>query len=367
MLISTAVKEEKPMMIHPKARPLISKLSLPTPIQKYFSNLDWEIDLSNNTNPYVGGFSEYPDVKQNDLKMLYLNRILGINPSPYTSNGTREVLTFENVLFTAGSMEGLDLILRTFAEPNKDVICVTLPSFSAYTHWALIHNLEVKAIPLLGSNLNLIDEEEIIQLNPKIIFLCDPNNPTGTKLTPEAIQKLCSSLDGFVIVDEAYIEFSDQPSSIFYLNKYKNLIILRTFSKAWGLAGVRCGAIIADEPIINALRYVQLPFSFSSSSQEKVEERLLNPEKTFTSWERIKKNRKEMLEELSNLGGIAKVFESDTNFIMLVLKDFQKTIHLLNENKIRVLDCSASVPNSIRVSLGTEEQNQKFLEVLRKS
>jgi histidinol-phosphate aminotransferase len=367
MIISKVVREENPMMIHPKARPIISKLSLPTPIQKYFSNINWEIDLSNNTNPHVEGFSEYPDVKQNDLKMLYLNRILAINPSPFASNGTREALTFDNVLFTAGSMEGLDLILRTFAEPNKDVICVTLPSFSAYTHWALIHNLEVKTISLSGNNLDQIDSEEVINLNPKLTFICDPNNPSGTKITPETIQKLCSSLDGFVIVDEAYIEFSDQPSSIFYLNKYENLIILRTFSKAWGLAGVRCGAIIADEPIINALRYVQLPFSFSSSSQEKVEERLLNPEKTFASWQRIKKNRKEMLEELLNLEGVEKVFKSDTNFIMLVLKDFQKTMGLLNENKIHVLDCSPSIPNSIRVSLGTEEQNQKFLEVLRKS
>ncbi len=355
------------MMIHPNARPLISKLSLPTPIQKYFSNLDWDIDLSNNTNPYMGHLSDYPDVKQNDLKTLYLNRILDINSSPFISNADKKALTSENILFTAGSMEGLDLILRTFAEPNKDVICVPSPSFSAYTHWALIHNLEVKTIPLLGNNLNHIDGEEIIHLNPKIIFLCDPNNPIGTKLAPEMIQKLCNSLDGFVIVDEAYIEFSDQPSSIFYLNKYKNLIILRTFSKAWGLAGVRCGAIVADNSIINALRYVQLPFAVSSLCLDKVEESLLNPEETFVSWQRIKKNRKDMLEELSNLEGVSKVFKSDTNFLMLVLKDFQKTIRLLNENKIHVLDCSPSLPNSIRVSLGTEDQNQRFLEVIQRT
>ena len=192
MIIFTAVKEAEPMMIHQKARPLISKLSLPTPIQKYFSNLNWEIDLSNNTNPHVGGFSEYPDVKQNDLKTLYLNKILAINPPLSTSNGTREALTFENVLFTAGSMEGLDLILRTFAEPNKDAICVTHPSFSAYTHWALIHNLEVKVVSLFGDNLDQIDSEEVIKLNPKIIFICDPNNPAGTKINPETIQKLCT-------------------------------------------------------------------------------------------------------------------------------------------------------------------------------
>ena len=355
------------MMIHPKARPIIAQLSLPSPIQKYFSNLSWEIDLSNNTNPYVGDFSDYPDVKHNDLKTLYLNRILGINPSHSFSGCVREDLTSENVLFTAGSMEGLDLILRTFAEPNKDVICVTSPSFSAYTHWALIHNLEVKTISLLGRDLNHINEEEVIQLKPKIIFLCNPNNPTGTKISAETIQRLCNSLDGFVVVDEAYIEFSDKPSSIFNLNKHKNLIILRTFSKAWGLAGVRCGAIIADKSIINTLRYVQLPFAVSSFALIKVEERLSSPEDTFASWKRINKNRENMFEILSNLKCVAAVLKSDTNFIMLVLKNFQKTMDLLNERNIHVLDCSKSLPNSIRVSLGTEEQNQKFLEVMYKS
>jgi histidinol-phosphate aminotransferase len=351
------------MMIHPKARPLISTLSLPTPIQKYFSNLTWETDLSNNTNPYVGDFTEYPDVKQDNLKKLYLNTILSLN----LPSRTKEDLTADKVLFTAGSMEGLDLILRTFAEPNKDVICVTSPSFSAYTHWALIHNLKVKTIPLFGDHLDQIATEDIIRLDPKIIFLCDPNNPTGTKLAPGIIQKLCDSLNGFVIVDEAYIEFSDHPSSIFYLNKYNNLIILRTFSKAWGLAGVRCGAIIADKSIINALRYVQLPFAFSSPAQEKVGEVLQNPAKIFASWQRIKKNRVDMLEEVSNLESVVKVFKSDANFIMLILKDFQKTLDLLSQHKIHVLDCSSNLPHSIRVSLGTEEKNQRFLEVLRKS
>lgn len=282
-LYFASTKEEKHMLIHPKARPIISKLSLPTPIKKYFSNLDWEIDLSNNTNPYIEGFSEYPDVKQHDLKKLYLNQILSLNPLSSFTKEEREVFTSDNVLFTAGSMEGLDLILRTFSEPKKDVICVTSPTFSAYEHWALIHGLCVKTIPLFGEELDQIKIEDVSKLDPKIVFLCDPNNPTGTKLSPETIHKLCDSLDGLVIVDEAYIEFSDQSSSIFCLNKYKNLIILRTFSKAWGLAGVRCGVVIADKLIIHALRYVQLPFAFSSPAQEKVAELLLNPGKIFSS------------------------------------------------------------------------------------
>lgn len=261
-------------------------------------------------------------------------------------------------------MEGIDILLRTFCEPNKDTIAVLHPTFSAYEHWALIHNLNVEQIPLCGQDFNNFSLEEVIDINPKMIFLCNPNNPIGTLLTLELIEKLCESIDGFVIVDEAYIEFSDQPSSLIHLNKYSNLIILRTFSKAWGLAGVRCGVILADKLIIHSLRYVQLPFGLSSPTQELVRKCLSSPEKTFASWQKIKANRKNLITELSTLGVVERVFKSETNFLMLIFKDSGRVMKLLKEHRIQVLDCSASIPHAIRVSLGTEDQNRKFLEVI---
>lgn len=351
------------MIIHPKARTVISQLSLPTPLQKYFSNVEWEIDLSNNTNPYGGNFCEYPDVKQHALKDLYLKTILTLNPPPSPASS----LGPDNLLFTAGSMEGIDLILRAFSEPKQDLIGVLSPSFSAYTHWALIHGLHLHPLPLLGDNLDQLNIKDILKLNPKIIFICNPNNPTGTKVAAEHIENLCQVWDGFVVIDEAYIEFSNQPSFVFNLNKYKNAIILRTFSKAWGLAGIRCGAILADKSIINALRFIQLPFSVPSHSQAKVEERLLFPQEIYASWEKIKTNRKEMTEELSTFKSVTKIFKSDTNFMMIVLKEFERTMNFLTQHKIHVLDCSSLLPNAIRVSLGTEKQNQQFLEVLREA
>lgn len=355
------------MLIHHKTRPIISKLFLPTPIQKYFVNIDWDIDLSSNTNPYMGEFSTYPNVNQEELKSLYLNRILSINPPSFYTKQERESLTSENVLFTAGSMEGLDLLIRTFAEPKKDTICIASPTFSAYEHWALIHGLTVKSIPLKGHSFETIDIESVVQMKPKMVFICNPNNPTGTKINAKIIQDLCDSLDGFVIVDEAYIEFCDEPSSLFYLNKYKNLIILRTFSKAWGLAGVRCGAILADKLIIQAIRYVQLPFSLSSPSQIKIEECLLHPESTFASWERIKKSRADLTKDLLTLQNVVKVYKSSANFMMVVLKDLDHTMTFLKAHRIHVLDCSSSLPHSLRVSLGTESQNDLFFEVLKAS
>jgi histidinol-phosphate aminotransferase len=352
------------MNIHPHARAVLTTLSLPSPIQKYFGKQTWEIDLSNNTNPYMADFAEYPDVKHTELKEIYLEKIQAINPTVPPNHSFSSSLSHENLLFTVGSMEGLDLLLRTFAEPNKDTICILHPDFSAYEHWSRLHNLRVKKIPLMGENLDTIQVEDIVKLKPKLVFLSNPNNPTGAKLDTESIEVLCNSIEGFVIVDEAYIEFSDFSSSIFNLSKYNNLIILRTLSKAWGLAGVRCGAIIAHKLVINALRYVQLPFGFSSLSQDMVKERLLNAEAIALSWQRIKKDRKEMIDQLSRTRNVAKVFPSHTNFIMAILKNFPKTMATLNRNKILVLDCSLSVPNSIRISLGNEEQNAKVSSVI---
>lgn len=349
------------MLIHPQARPVVFRLHLPTPIKESYSETGWDIDLSKNTNPNVEEFSNYPDVRQEELKNLYLSRIFDLK------NDNIPKLKPENLLFTVGSMEAIDILLRTFCEPNQDQICVVQPSFGAYEHWGLIHNLKVKKIPISGENLNTFSTKEMVKINPKMVFLPNPNNPVGTVLESGLIEKLCESMDGFVVVDEAYIEFSQQRSSVSLLNQYKNLIILRTFSKAWGLAGVRCGVVLADELIINSLRYVQLPYGFSSPTQELVQNCLSHPEKIFASWEKNKTERENLMQALSQLPIVEKVFESETNFIMLIVKDIKRVMTALNAHKINVLDCSLSLPNALRVSLGTEEQNKKFLEVVASS
>jgi histidinol-phosphate aminotransferase len=346
--------------IHPLARPIISKLTMPGPVAKHLFEPRWAIDLSNNTNPYVEGFALYPDVNQDDLKNLYLDRLMSLDPSQEKLS-----LTPENLLFTVGSMEGIDILLRTFCEVNQDRICVVHPTFGAYEHWGLIHNLEVHKVSLTGDSLNQFSIEEVVDLNPKMVFIPNPNNPVGTTLEEGLIEKLCTSLEGFVVVDEAYIEFSQKPSSLFKLNQYKNLIILRTFSKAWGLAGVRCGIILADELVIHSLRYVQLPYGFSSPTQALVKESLSHPERMLESWKKLTRDREKLLEELSLLPIVKKIFKSDTNFIFFVVEDSQKVMQKLHDYNISIFDGSRSVPHGLRMSLGTEEQNQLFLKALK--
>lgn len=355
------------MIIHSKARAIIFNLCLPSPIQKYFSNLSWDIDLSHNINPYFeDAYGAYPDIQHEDLKKTYLKTILSVPPSSKsTSKNLSPHLSSKNLLFTVGSTEAIDLLIRTFLEPNQDKVCILTPTFPAYEHAARLHNLTIETLPLEGTDCSSFNKEELIRLNPKMVFLCNPNNPTGTLLNPGLIEDVCSSFNGFVVVDEAYIEFSDTPSSVFSLSSHKNLIVLRTLSKAWGMAGVRCGCIIADEPILNALRYVQLPFGLSSPSQEHIKSALHNPAKAFSSWKKIKEARESLSKNLSSLNGVSHVYKSHGNFLLLVLKDFQKVNTLLQNHGIYVMNCSQWIPSSLRVSIGNEVENQKFLNLMK--
>lgn len=353
------------MRVHPKSRPIFSEIPILGVLKKYFSTCQIDVDLSNNTNPFMGNLGNYPDLLQNDLKEYYWRLIASFNP-PASYGRLDSKPMAPQILFTVGSSEGIDLLLRAFAEPNQDTIVVAEPSFPAYEHWGLLHNLTVKRVKLGGENYDQLDVQAIIKENPKLVFLCHPNNPTSTALNPEIIYQLCESIDGFVIVDEAYIEFSDLTSIIYDLPRFNNLIVLRTLSKAWGLAGVRCGAVIAADPlVINTLRYIQVPFGFASPSQEIVAERCRDPEKMQISWVKIKQERESLSKELSLLSVVKKVFPSQANFLLVELNGFSQVMDVLSHHKIQVVDCSSLIPDSIRVSIGTVAENQTFLETLR--
>ena len=357
--------KETPMQVHPKSRPIFFDIPLIGVLKKHFAEMDIDVDLSNNTNPFLGTLGNYPDLVQKSLKQYYWQVISSINqPIDYASSEIHQTID-QHILFTVGSSEGIDLLLRSFAEPNKDIIAVTQPSFPAYEHWGRLHNLQIKRFKLKGANYNQLDVNDIIKENPKLVFLCNPNNPTATLLDPEIIYKLCDSIDGFVIVDEAYIEFSSISSAIYDLPRFNNLIVLRTLSKAWGLAGVRCGAVIAADPlVINTLRYIQIPFGFPTPSQELVAHRCSFPQAMIASWEQVRQERIHLIKKLSSLRAVKKITPSDINFFLMELNHFSTVISYLNQHKIHVVSCDNEIANSIRVSVGTTEENQKFLEAM---
>lgn len=348
--------------LHPQVRSIFRKLSLPGPVQKYFSAPAAKIDLSNNTNPHLGTEAAYPDLGQEVLKKRYLENILPLNAP---SGGVKPDLDPENVLFTVGSIEGIDLLIRTFCEPHEDTVCVLEPSFPAYEHWALIHGIKVEKVALSGDQFSSFSIAEILKINPKITFLCNPNNPTGTCLDPQLIRSLCSQSHGFVVIDEAYIEFSDDPSSLVLLKEFSNLIILRTLSKAWGMAGVRCGAVIAHLLLIDTLRYIQVPFGFPTLSQEKALEVFTHPEKVYASWKTVKKDRLYLTEELRSLNPVLNIFDSQTNFILVVFRDLKQVLEHLAKHEISVQNCDDAVPGAARITIGTREEIDSLLSSLK--
>ena len=338
--------------IHPHARQSLKKLGLQGPLKKYFSQVPFDIDMSENTNPFSQYLPNYPHINPIEIKQLYLD---------YVGNS---LLKPENLLFTVGAADGLDLILRGFAQPPSDIICLTDPTYFAYEHLATLYDLPVKKVPLKGDHFEDLDIEEIKRINPKIFILCNPNNPTGTQVKAGTIEKICQSISGLVVVDEVYIEFSDQESSAHLLDKYENLVVIRTLSKAWGMAGARCGVILGDKRIINALMLVQAPFSFSIPTQDSVRQALANPTPIKETWQVIKQERDQLVKTLATLSCVEKVYPSQSNFVMVTLKDYEKTFARILAKGIYVASCRSAVPNSIRISVSTKNNNEALLEAL---
>jgi histidinol-phosphate aminotransferase len=356
-----------PSVIHPYARKSLANLELPGPIKKiYYTENACKFDLSNSTNPYTGAYAEYPSLNPLKLKELYLANLSRLHMR-FPPHRALETIELNQLLFTVGSIEGIDLVLRAFCEPHRDFICTLEPTFPAYEHWAKIHGLKVKSFPMRGENFAYIDIQNIIKEDPKLLFICNPNNPTGTIIQNETILEICRSINGFVVVDEAYIEFADQPSMIQYLSQVPNLIILRTLSKAWGMAGLRCGIVLASKAeVIETLRYIQIPFGISSPSQKLIDRYLSKPDKIINSWQKIKKERDDLFERLVHMKSIKKIYKSHTNFMLMTLNNYSHYMKALKDADIYVADCSHVIPDSIKVSISTSKAHREFIKILSK-
>ncbi|WP_437669204.1 aminotransferase class I/II-fold pyridoxal phosphate-dependent enzyme [Sorangium sp. So ce131] len=343
------------------ARPTVRSAPIPGPLrERHRPRLD-EVDLSSNTNAWLGGGARYPDVDQPELKRRYLE----ITAEVDRARGAAELpqLSPENVLFTSGGVDAVLLLLLAFADAG-DVVCTTPPTFEAYAHWARLLRMEVAAVPLRGPALNELDVAAIVRARPKLVFLCDPSNPVGSRLAPEQVRELAAAAPGLVVVDEAYVEFSERPSSLGALAVHSNLVLVRTLSKAFGLAGARCGVTLADRAIVRALERVQVPFGFSSPAQAAVAERLADMGPVYDSWRAVRRERERMRAALEASPAIARVFPSEANFLLVLPHDPARMRALLARENIRVAEAGHVVPGSFRISVARPEASQRLLDLL---
>ncbi|WP_143960602.1 histidinol-phosphate transaminase [Litoribacter populi] len=309
--------------------------------------------LDANENPFgstaPGSFNRYPDPYQNEIKEK-LAEIKSVN---------------QNQIFLGnGSDEAIDLLLRAFCNPGKDNIIILPPTYGMYEVSAAINDVAIKRVEL-SEDFQLKPKQILAMVDnyTKVIFICSPNNPTGNLMDKNSIVQILENFDGIVVVDEAYIDFAPEVSMISELGKYPNLVIIQTFSKAWGLASLRIGMAFSSAEIIAILNLIKPPYNISGLTQEKVLKALSQPNAVHGMVGKIMEGKKDLVKKLEGMAEVSKVYPSDANFVLIKVKEAREIYHYLIEEKIIIRDRSkvALCEDCLRISVGTPEENEVFL------
>ena len=319
-----------------------------------YSGVEASVFLDANENPYNTPNNRYPDPLQRDLKAL-------IAPL----KGVKE----ENIFFGNGSDEAIDLIFRAFCRPGIDNVVAIDPTYGMYQVCAEVNDVEYRKMLLdvyyqfkASSLLSAMDE------NTKAMFICSPNNPTGNSLCRKEIESLLKKFDGLVVVDEAYIDFSSSESLLKDLEQYPNLIVLQTFSKAWGCAAIRLGMAFASPEIIAIFNKIKYPYNVNRLTQEEAMKVLKQPELIKAWVNTLLEERTRVMDEFVKLPCCVRVFPTDANFFLAkVYEATQIYNYLVSEgiivrNRTNVALCN----DCLRITIGTKEENDALLDALRK-
>jgi len=308
--------------------------------------------LDANENPFNSPWNRYPDPRQIKLK----TRVSEIKN-----------IAVPKIFLGNGSDEPIDLLYRAFCEPARDNVVSINPTYGMYRVAADTNNVAVKLVPLSAEFE--VDADAVLKevnADTKIIFLCSPNNPSGNALENNSMLRIINGFNGIVVVDEAYIDFCPEKSLLPMLDQYPNLVILQTFSKAWGMAGLRLGMAFAQEAIIEVLSRIKYPYNLSILTQQKGLELLLD-EKQKTDWVAIiLKEREKMIENLKKYPFVVKVYPTDANFVLVKTHDPRGIYQYLVDEKIIVRDRSSIFlcEGCLRISIGSAQENATLIEAL---
>lgn len=339
------------MEINKLLRKNIQKLQPYSSARNEFSG-EAMVYLDANENPFNQPFNRYPDPLQKLLKKK-IAAIKGVQR--------------EQIFLGNGSDEPIDLIFRAFCNPGIDNIVTINPTYGMYEVAAGINDIEVKKVPLtekfeLDASLIFSATDE----KTKIIFLCSPNNPTGNCFDKDEILKIIRSFEGIVLLDEAYIDFAPAKSLLPELNNYSNLIILHTFSKAWGMAGIRLGMAFATSEIISVLTKIKYPYNLNILTQTKAME-LLSNKKQLNKWVKIIIGERDKLAILlQQLPFVVEVYPSDANFLLVKMHDANGIHNYLMERGIIVRNRSNVhlCEGSLRITVGSPSENEILIKAL---
>lgn len=312
------------------------------------------LDANENSlgSPLTKWYNRYPDPLQWELKKK-ISTVKNIAP--------------ENILLGNGSDECIDLLIRAFCDPQKDNLIICPPTYGMYEVYAHINDVTVKQVPLTAAyQLDLEGLEQAIDGRTKLVFLCSPNNPTGNSLEHEDIEMVLNNFEGIVVLDEAYINYSRHRSFLAGLQDYPNLVVMQTFSKAWGLAALRLGMNFASTEIIEVLNRIKPPYNINQATQELALKALDHLEDVNEMIRETVKERGRLVRELIQLPVVEKVYPSDANFLLTKVKDaaaaygFLRDRGIIVRNRSNVLLCE----NCLRITVGTQKENDELLEAL---
>jgi len=339
--------------IREMARPSIRDLKPYASAKDEFKDFEQElIYLDANENPYENGLNRYPDPHQLVLKQ----KISEIKNVPA-----------ENILLGNGSDEILDMIFRVFFEPGKDNIIINTPTFGMFKVLSDVNDITYKEVSLsVDFQLDTAAIIDAIDSSTKAVFICSPNNPTGNLMDNQSIKTLLE-LGLLVIIDEAYIDFSAAQSWNQELENYNNLIVTQTFSKAYGLAGIRLGACYADSEIIELLKKVKMPYNVNVLTQQTALQYLENEKVTEQEIVEIISSRNELSTELLKIGFVQNIYHSDSNFVLVKVDDADKRYKELIDQDLVIRNRTKEplCENCLRITVGTPDENKILIKRLQ--
>jgi len=301
--------------------------------------------------------NRYPDPFQRELKER-VAKLFGISA---------EMLFLGN-----GSDEAIDLLYRAFAIPGVDKSVILPPTYGVYKVFADVNDIEVVRVPLTDTfTIDMDTLREVVESETeqqlKLLFVCSPNNPTGNSVDPALLQQVLELFPGIVVVDEAYQDFSNNPSALDLLGLYGNLVVLRTFSKAWGLANVRLGMAIASPEIAEVLKNIKYPYNLSGPAQEVALSALEAEPQVREGIREIITSRGELAEALTEIPYVKHVYPSDANFILVKVSDADRLYTELRRIGIiiRNRNSEPGCEGCVRITIGSDAENERLLSAMK--
>jgi len=312
------------------------------------------LDANENSlgSPLTKWYNRYPDPHQHQVKAA-ISAIKGITP--------------DHIFLGNGSDECIDILFRCFCEPGKDNVVICTPTYGMYEVSAHINDIEIRKAPLTEDfQLDLIHLENLVDAHTKIIWICSPNNPTGNSIHREDILTVLNNFKGIVVIDEAYINFARQKTFVQDLGEYENLVVLQTFSKAWGLAALRLGMAFASSEIIAVMDKVKPPYNINQATQDLALKALEEIGQVNDMIRELVEMREALAEVFKQMPAVEKVYPSDANFILIKIKKARAVYEYLLTRGIVVRDRSnvQLCADCLRITVGTEQENTVLVDAL---